>query len=202
MMKLAHWRRDQRVALAGSIAVSVILVAGRGVPRLTAWTREARESARTLGAEEQRTLDDLRSLSRVRDSAEARRYSLGDALPTLVHGITPAAIAASLAEMVSDAADNAGVRLGAIDVRIDSAGSGNYVRATARTDLTGDVRGLTTLLADLESSGHRLAIRELSIVQSAPAAASQQAEVLRATLVLEGLARRPARARNTSETAR
>jgi hypothetical protein len=198
MTTLPKRPRDRRVALVGCIAVTVILLVGRGVPRLSAWTREARESARTLATEEQRALIDLHSLPIVGESAQARRYALGDALPTLLHGVTTAAITASLAEIVSDAASDAGLRVGAIDVRADTAGTGSYVRVTARTDLTGDVRGLATLLSGLESSGRRLAIRELSIVQSMPAAPAQQAEVLRATMVLDGLARRPAGGRATN----
>ncbi|HEY2025513.1 MAG TPA: GspMb/PilO family protein [Gemmatimonadaceae bacterium] len=173
-------------------AVALILLAGRGGPRLWAWTVESRQAAVALRTQERRTLSDLRTLRRTHDSADARRYALGDAFPSLLRGLTTAAITASLAELVSEEAEIAGVRLGTVDVRADTTRrTGAYLRVTAHADLTGDVRGVSALIAGLEGNQRRLAIRHLSITQSAVAAGPQQMEALHATIVVEGLGRRP-----------
>ncbi|GJG89826.1 hypothetical protein tb265_50070 [Gemmatimonadetes bacterium T265] len=60
-------------------------------------------------------------------------------------------------------------------------------RVTARTDVTGDVRGLASFLAALERSDGRLAVRELTVTQPEPGAAPTRAETLHAALVVEAL---------------
>lgn len=186
-MKASLGARDRRVLAVGAAVCLTLLGASRGVPALRGWTRDARASAAQLVAE---TASAQRSLARTKETHDslkargARYFALG---PRLLDGETVAGGGGALASLVSDAAAEANLRLGSIQVRPDSAGSGAFTAVAVRADLTGDIAGIAAMLATLERGPARLAVRELSITQPEPAAGDDRAEVLRIALLVEGI---------------
>lgn len=124
----------------------------------------------------------------VADSLRARNARYLALAPALLDGDTPAAAAATLAGLVSGAASGAQVRMGAIQLRIDTTARGAFVRVGVRADATGDVEGITGMLATLERGPEVLVFRELAITQPEPGAGDDRPEALRVELVVEGLA--------------
>jgi hypothetical protein len=192
--------RDRRTLIVGGVAVLTLLLASRGVPAWLAWVREHRAAATELA--------DRLELAR----AAAKSGHLGPgvdslstlyraARPALLDGDTPAQAGAALASYVADVADATGVGLGAVQLTIDSAVASEAIsRVRVRADLTGDVRGVLDLLHALETSTEPLlAVRTLTITSAEPAAPADRAEMLRATLEVEGLGRRDPSPLMTSE---
>jgi hypothetical protein len=175
----------------GAAAMLAIFALGRGLPSLIAWRSETQREREELRAEWARAIADVQAAPSMRDSARARRVALGDALPSLVRGTTPAVAGGELASLASEAANGAGVRIGAVDVRVDSSSRAFYAHLTLATDVTGDVRGIAQFLAQLEGGDTRLRLRTISIAQPEPYASATQPEALHASLVLQALARRP-----------
>lgn len=194
--------RDRR-ALAVGLCVLTALVAGtRGVPAWRAWDAGQRSAAAEVAGERSRALATVRAERWIRDSARARGARLSAVSARVVAGRTPAAAAAALGSIVSEAGASAGVRLGAVQVSTDTIGAGDYLRVRAQVEGTGDVQGVSALLRRLEAGPEALAVRELSVTQPEPAAGADRAEALRLAFTVEGLALRTAGARPRATGAR
>jgi hypothetical protein len=180
-------QRDRRALLVGAITVFTMMALSRGLPAWSAWQRRVREDARVsrAGAERARALLGIHGA--IEDSLAARDERFVALAPKLLGGESPTAAGATLAGLVSGAAAGAGVRLGAVEIRPDTAGPGAFTRVAVRADATGDIRGVTKMLAALERGPTLLAIRSFSIDQPEPAAASDRMEALHVTLEVEGL---------------
>jgi hypothetical protein len=137
---------------------------------------------------------------RILHDSLSKRTARAQALTSMVvGGGDPANAAASLATVISDAAIDAGVKLGAVQPRVDSEprtlGTRHermpqaYAVISAQGDAIGDVVSLTQFLAELEHGPMLLAVRDLSITQAEPAATSDRMETLRAEFTIVGLAR-------------
>jgi hypothetical protein len=181
----------------------LIVVLGRGVPAWREWATVATSEAQTLTGEAEWAHQLVTSLPMLRDSARARRVRVENLSELLVAEGSPGAVSAAMSALVADAAVSAGVRLGAVEVRVDSGGPRartgdgrapvrrHYLRVWARIDLTTDVQGLMAMLAWLEENPPLLAVRELTINQPDPGASPERPEILRVAIAIEGLAQRP-----------
>jgi len=188
-MRLAFSHRDRRVLVIGGAIIAALFAVSRGFPAWRGWVTKQQSSAAEMTAEMAR-LDAAISMQRaLKDSLRSRRSRLTELRAALLHGDSPASSAASLASLVSSAASDAEVRLGAVQVRADSAGKTPLTRVAVRADATGDIRGVTRFLAALEGGTALLSVRELSVSSPAPGAPDSQAEALRVEIVVEGLAR-------------
>ena len=181
-------RGDRRAMLIGTAVVLALLLALRGVPAWRAWRSQLQGSAAELTAELQRAEASVATSGRVADSLRARKARFLALAPALVAGDSPAGSAAALASLVSGVAATSGLRVGAMQVRADTAGAGMFVRVGVRADVVGDVRGVSLFLATLEHGPVMLRVRELSIAQPEPSAPADRAEALRVELLVEGLA--------------
>jgi hypothetical protein len=124
----------------------------------------------------------------VDDSLRARQRRFVAMAPLIVAGESPSAAAAALGSLVSGAADLSGMTIGTIQVSSDTTARGVFVRVSATADATGDITGVTTMIASLEAGPTLLAVRELTVVQPDPGAGGDRAEALRVQLRVEGLA--------------
>lgn len=180
--------RDRRVLAIGGLAVALMLGLGKGLPAWRAWknaavARATLQTGRAADAEAS-----VRGLRARIDTVEARQRRLGELAPALLDGTTPAASGASLSAILSGAAARAGVRLNSVQVVPDSVKEGRtFLRVALHADATGDVAGVTRMLALLEGGPELLAVRDLVITQPDPAGA-QGPEQLHAELTVEGLA--------------
>lgn len=183
--------RDRRILTLGAVTVVVLLAGARGIPAWRQWRAATWESAAELSAEVSRAQATATRLPALRAEHAALRGRYLALAPTLLPGRTPASAGAALTGLVSGAGALSGVRLGALQILTDpasgSSGAGVFRRVTVRGDATGDVAGVTRLLAALERGPARLAIRELSIQQPEPAAPPDRAESLRAEFIVQGL---------------
>lgn len=191
MSGLSLSTRDRRALAAGGIAIAAVALLGRGLPALMGWERI--EIARAT--EGRSRLADARlaigRAPRVADSARAHGARLVALAPVLLGGDSPATASATLAGILSGAAARANVRVGALQLNADTTSRGTFVRIGVRGEVTGDIAGVTAMLAALERGPTLLAVRELSITQPEPSAPPDHMEALRVELLVEGLMQRP-----------
>ena len=199
--------RDRRVLIVGATVVATLLILARGLPAWRTWVRDARAKAAESAGVAEHAAALVRVAGPMRDSLVARNARYLALAPTLLAGRSSAAAGATLASVVSGAATEAGVKLGAVQIRttaatspsvgagvgrgsaaVSKAQSSAFLRVRVQSDVIGDVRGLTRLLLALERGPLRLVVRELSVTQSDPVGAADRPETLRAELTVEGLA--------------
>ncbi len=186
-MKTRLSARDQKVLLVGLVSCTTLVVGARGVPELLRWTHDARANAVHLGAEAERASKSVATARATHDSLVARNARYLALAPRFLAGETVAGAGGALAALVSGAATAANVRLGAVQIQADTMHQAAFTPVIVRADLTGDIRGLSAVLATLERGQAILAVRELSISQPAAAAGDDQPETLHADLVVECL---------------
>jgi hypothetical protein len=182
--------RDARVLMLGTLVVTAIVVLSRGVPALRGRAERYREGAARAAAQAGRVEWSLRNADGTRRALERTRSQLAAYDSAIVEDETPSAASARLAELVSDAAEVAEARLGAVQLGADTiAARGTLARVTARASVTGDLMAIAQMLQALEEGPRLLAVRELGIVPMQTGAVRGQPEVLQAELLVEGLYR-------------
>jgi hypothetical protein len=186
--------RDRRTLALGAAAVALLLLLGRGVPAWRRWDAEVRASAAEMTGEAARAGTAVRTLPALRDSAAARRRRLAALDSALLEGESAASAGAALASLLSSAAEESGVQLGAVQVApADSAGRGVFARVRVRADATGDLPGLLLFLRALEGGRALVSVQEWAVTQPSAGGPAEFPEALRLELAVEGLARvRPA----------
>jgi hypothetical protein len=181
--------KDRRALAAGGVLIGCLLLTGRGVPAWREWERAERaaaeDSARRL-ENARANIDAHQSIIALRAVATRRLDSLSTAY---LHASSPAIAGATLATLVGDLGGESGIRITSTTVRADSATKAAFTRITVRVSATGDVEGLADYLSSIESSEQLLAVRELSVAQSDPAAPDSRAEALHFELLIEALVR-------------
>lgn len=180
--------RDRRTLVAGAAIVIALVLLSRGLPAWRRWDAETRASAAEMAAEAARAESTVRLLPASLDSLQARRERYVALGRGILDGESTAAAGASLASLVSGAAARAGVQIGSVQVRPDTAGAGTFMRIAVQADGTGDLPAITRLLGMLEGGRELLAVRQLSITQPNPGGPAEQPEALRMDIVVEGLA--------------
>ena len=180
--------RDSRALTWGGLLLLIVLLVFRGVPAFQRWDSHVRDDARMADADLARARAAITNARVVNDSLIARQRRFVALAPRIVGGDSPSAAAATLGSLVSGAAELAGMTIGSVQVSSDTAARGVFVRVSATADVTGDITGVTAMIASLEGGPALLAVRELTIVQPDPAAGADRAETLRVQLRVEGLA--------------
>jgi hypothetical protein len=178
--------RDRRALALGTLVIGGLLIGGRGIPAWRRWEQTAfarADAAAVELAHQQAALVDQRA---AHDSLIVRRKRLEALRSTWLDGDTPAAAGAALASVISSAGERAGVTIGALDIRVDSASVEPFVPIYVHATTTGDIQGIASLLAALEGGRLAIAIRAFSVDAADPAAPPNRAEVLRADLTVEG----------------
>jgi len=183
--------REHRVLVAGAVAICLMVGTTKGLPAWRRWHAQTAASAEESTAALARASAAVAGRRVLRDTLRSRRDRLVALAPMLLAGDSPAAAAASLAGVLSDAAADAGVQLGAVQLRTDTAHAGVFTRVSVRANATGDVRGITELLQVVERGPTLLKVRELAITQPEPAAGADRPEALRLEIVVEGLVQTP-----------
>jgi hypothetical protein len=180
--------RDRRTLAIGAIVILLLVLFSRGLPAWRRWDAGTRASAEKMATEAARAEQIVRLLPAALDSLEARKARFITLGSGVLEGGSTAASGAALASLVSGAAARAGVQIGSVQVRPDTASAGTFMRISVRADGTGDLPAITRLLAMLEGAPELLAVRALSITQPAPGGPAEQPEALRLEISVEGLA--------------
>jgi len=192
MTRVAMSVRDRRTLVLGAVGIGSLLLVARGLPAWRAWVAEARAAAVEQGGEVAHAEGVVRALPAMRDSLAARNARYLALAPALLAGGSTNAAGATLASLVSTAAAESGVKLGAVQLRTREATSpAAFVRIRVEGDVTGDIHGISQFLSALERGPARLAVRDLTITQPDAVGAPARAEVLHATVAIEGLALAP-----------
>jgi type II secretion system (T2SS) protein M len=188
-MKLARLSgRERRTLRIGTAAIVSLIAFSRGFPAWSTWRRDTAIAAGELTAEARRAESSVGRAAALGDTLAARQRRFLALAPAVLSGDSPALAAGTLADLVSGAAANAGVRLGSIQPRGDTASRGMFTPVAIRASGVGDVRGVMRLLVTLEAGPTLLSVRELAITQPEPAAGADRAEQLRIDLLIEALA--------------
>jgi hypothetical protein len=193
MMPLQLSTQDRRMLAIGVVAMAVLVGGGRGVPVLLRWTRDRRASAASVVEATARAEASVRQSRETQALLGVARTRLAAYDSATLTGSSPATAGAALAEIVSDAASDAEITLGSVQLRGDSISRTALTRVAARASVSGDLNGIALFLETLEGVPELLAIRELSITQSGQAGVPGQPETLRAELLVEGVWRNPER---------
>ena len=182
-------RRDRRTLAIGVVVCGAIVGAGRGVPLLRAW--QAGRLASAARVEDQLASAEAagRMATSIESNASRARQRAAAADSALIHGATPAGAGATLAALLSDRADSTGLAISSENVRADTGFARGFARARVRLSATADIRGLTRFLTSIEGSPQLLAVRDLTVSQSDPAAGDDRPESLRIEMVVEALVR-------------
>lgn len=201
--------RDRRTLGVGTAVIATVLLLAKGGPAWRSWERDAVAGATELITDARHSDAVIAAYPAIRDSLHARATRLRSADSSIVAGDDPSSAAASLAGMVADAALDAGVKLGAVQPRVDSEPHSlgaksnrphpDFARVSAKGDATGDIVALTQFLADMEHGPVLLAVREIYIAQPEPAAPSDRMETLHADFTVVGLARAPVEAKSAHD---
>jgi hypothetical protein len=188
-MELGLSSRDRRTLIVGVSAVGVLLALGRGVPTLVQWQSAQRAEAATISTDLAVARAGARLMPQLLDSLRSRQARLAAIDSAMLGGSTPAAAAAGLASALQDIAADASVKVSAMQLQADSAGTGGVVQVGVRVTAVSDVYGLLALLRALEGGRTLLAVRELAVTQPEPAAPASKQETLRLDVMVVGLAR-------------
>lgn len=180
-------RRDRRALVIGAFIVATTVVTGRGVTIFLRWQHETDEELSVERESLSRATAAIALSQRVDDSARVRGARIVALAPVILSGDTPATASATLAGIVSGAAARANVRVGALQLHADTASRTTFVRVDVRGEVTGDIAGISAMLASLEGGPTLLAVRELSITQPETSAPADRPEALRVELTVQGL---------------
>jgi len=179
--------RDRRVLACGALAVAAIAAFGRGLPAARAWNAALVDSAASLAVDLASAGLAHRRVQLTRASLASVQARLASVDSSILIAPSPTAGAARLASLIADAADSSRVKLIATQLRADSARAVSLARVSVRITALADVAGLLAFLRALEENDVLMAVEELAISPSDPAAADDRPEVLRVEVVVAGL---------------
>lgn len=178
--------RDRRALRWGAPALLLLLLLGRGLPAVRDWTSTERRLAEQSAWQLRRAISAHSQRSEIADSLRERTARYVALSPSLLTGATSAAASAGLVGLVTSAADAAGVHVTSTQASMDSARV--FTPIAVRLVGTGDVRGITRLLASLERTEPLLSVSDVSIAQPDVGASADRMESLRVDFTVRGLA--------------
>lgn len=182
--------RDMRTLLIGAACVSTMLLVGKVIPALVASHRVTAAQLRMIRGElaQDRQIVDRRN--EVTKSLDATTTAFLGIAPAFLKGNAASQGAAMLASVVADAADANGVHLSSLQPVADTTSRTLVVPVSVHTSGTGDIRGISGMLRDLESGVPVVEVQQLMIAQPDPTAPADHMEMLHVELTVRGLYRR------------
>jgi hypothetical protein len=161
------------------------------------WQSGLRDAASVTAAEAAESQSEVRNAASagpmVRQT-EQRYFALA---PAFLQGDRLTVAGASLVSAVNEAASEAGVQLGALQVDADSSSSRAAAIVGVRGDGSGDVAGVTRFLSIIEGGVPLLSFHELTITAADARGGDAAPETLRIAFVIQGLARYDSHAGDT-----
>jgi hypothetical protein len=177
-----------------ALAMATVVIGGTwsvklGLPALREWEVTQRTAAIAVLHDRTAAVDGARSTAALVDSLRSRHLRLMSLDSGVVSAATVAEGGAALSSMIADIAENANVRVASLQIRGDTVAHTGFARVAVRLVGSSDVTGLAALMHDVEGGETLIAVRELSVAQSDPAAPPSRAESLRIELLAETLVR-------------
>jgi len=181
--------RDRRVLSIGALTVFLLVGLSRGLPALHAWERTRTADARMAVVQLAELRNGTSSLPLMRESLFVRRARLAAIDSLLPAGASPSAVAAAIAAILEQSADDNAVKLTTLQLRADTSVLGGLARVSVRLSGVADVTGLAGLLRSIEAGETPLVVRDLSVSQPDPAAPDSRPEALRFDVLVAGIGR-------------
>jgi hypothetical protein len=181
--------RDRRVLSIGALTVFLLVGLSRGLPALHAWERTRTTEARTAVVQLAELRNGIESLPLMRESLLVRRARLVAIDSLLPAGVSPSAVAAAIAAILEQSADDNAVKLTTLQLRADTSARVGLARVSVRLSGVADVTGLAGLLRSIEAGETPLVVRDLSVSQPDPAAPDSRPEALRFDVLVAGIGR-------------
>lgn len=178
---------DRRALLLGAACILGLTVAARGIPLWWALRADRRAEAAETMARAEELASILGTFDEAMDSLESRTAQLSALGPALVAGEAPAVAGSNVEALLAELARASLVRLDAVDIKVDTAGTRQLPLVTLEVQATADITGLSALLEALERGPALLAVRRLSVRSSSVEAAAAPTESLSVRLTVEGL---------------
>lgn len=191
--------RDRRVLLVGALTISLLVGLSRGLPALRTWEQDRAMTARAAVEQLAEARVGLGALPLLRDSLMVRRARLAAIDSVLPAGPSPSAVAAAIASILEQSADDNAVKLTTLQLRADTTVRAGLVRVSVRLGGVADVTGLAGLLRSIEAGETPLVVRDISVSQPDPAAPDSRPEALRFDVLVAGIGRVLPSARATRE---
>jgi hypothetical protein len=181
--------KDARTLLIGVACVSTMLLVGKVIPAVIASHRANATQLRMIRGElaQDRQIVDRRN--EIARSLDATATAFLGMAPAFLKGNAPSQGAAMLASVVADAADANGVHLSSLQPVADTSRHTLVVPVSVHTSGTGDIRGISGMLRDLESGVPVVEVQQLMIAQPDPTAPADHMEMLHVELTVRGLYR-------------
>src|SRR5262245_27198143 len=129
--------RDRRALIICCGVIVPLVLSSRGIPALLRWQARERAEADSLMERAGIARSSVDQLARTRDSLVLRRQRLSALSAGILPGGLPALAGASLAEQVSDFAEEAGVTVSTVQIQFDSLGRGPFVPIRLRASVAG-----------------------------------------------------------------
>ncbi len=181
---------DMRTLLFGVVCIIAMLAMGKGIPLLITSRRATTGQLRMVRSELAQDSEIIAGRSGVTKSLDKTSTAFLGLSPAFLKGSSASQAAAGLASVIADAADANGVHVASLQPEVDSVTKSLIVPVIVRISATGDVRGVSGMLRDLESGVPLVDIRQVTIAQSDPTATSERMESLHVDLTVRGLYRR------------
>lgn len=184
-------RRDRYTALFGVGAVLSIVLLGRVLPSWIAWNHSISEAGMATSIELAESSVAVRRASLFDSAQAAGEKKLLSLARALLDGESVGLASATLTDVLTEAASDANVTLGAVQVQPEDESRGTIRTLHAHGDLDGDIAGVMAFTSTLEGALPLIAIRRLVVSTTNPAAGGDHAEAIHAEFVVDAIARIP-----------
>jgi hypothetical protein len=181
--------KDTRTLLIGAACVSTMLLVGKVIPAAIALHRANATQLRMIRGELTQDRQIINSRNEIARSLDATTTAFLGIAPAFLKGDATSQGAAMLASVVADAADANGVHLSSLQPVADTSHHALVVPVSVHTSGTGDIRGISGMLRDLESGVPVVEVQQLMIAQPDPTAPADHMEMLHVELTVRGLYR-------------
>lgn len=189
--------RDRRALGVGLVVAALSIAYRLSLPATTALAR-MREANQRASDHLALAREELLASGTSDSTLAARLVHLVAADSSLLPSGSAGHVASELGSVVRSSARAAGLEVLGATTQSDSLSPGGFQQAEVRLDAQGDVSGLMQFLLLVELAPGLLDVRDLAITPADPAGVGEQAEVLRISITLTGVAR----ASRTSATER
>ncbi len=181
--------RDRRTLIVGALVLLPLFLGGKALPVALEWQHRQTTDAATMVRKVVELRASLRSLPTLRDTLIARRERVTRVDSLLLMSGSLASAAAELASLVESLADSSRIKIGYLQLKVDTGSRVPIAAIGVRLNGMSDVGGLASFVRAVEEGVRPLIVRELSVVPADPAGSDAKPEVLRVDLLVEGLAR-------------
>lgn len=179
--------RDLRTLMFGTACIGLMLLMGKVIPAVVISRRATSSQLGTARSELSQDREVVARRGEVAKSLDGITTTFLGLAPAFLKGDAASQGAATLASVVSDAADANGVHLSSLQPGADSSARTLVVPVVVHASGTGDIRGVSGMLRDLEGGVPLVEIRQVMIAQPDPNGPPDHMEALHIDFTVRAL---------------